>query len=120
MRMCKCSKYGAKQQATFRTLGLRDTIGFNLNEPFGIDEVLHLNKGGRWPDGGEKLPVGASCGFPLHNISQHNAGPNNSFQREAGFCDRLGNDVETAAGLAIDVLRFARIGRLLESLMDAE
>jgi hypothetical protein len=51
-------------KAALRILGLRSAIGLNLNEPFGIDDTLHLNKGARWPDCGEKFRRGRKLRLP--------------------------------------------------------
>ena len=54
----------------------RNAIGFDLNQPIGINEARNFHKGAGGTYGPEHLTVRSSSLSPLLNIGQHDASAN--------------------------------------------
>jgi hypothetical protein len=80
-----------------------NAIRFNLNQPFAIDETLHLDEGGGRPDCGKKLAMRTGSGFPLGDIGQHDSRPHHSVEGKASVHHSIPDNLKATSRLAIDV-----------------
>src|SRR6266851_1509763 len=86
-------------------VGGSDTVSFQLNEPLRVDEAFDFDERACWLHTGKYLTVRARSLLPPRDIGKHDAGTNDILEGEAGVSNCLGNDLETALGLAVHIAR---------------
>jgi hypothetical protein len=80
-----------------------DAIGFDLDEPRGIDEARNLHKRASRANVAEDVAMRASCIAPSRNVRQHDPRPNDVRYCSARLCDGFPNDFKATDGLPVDI-----------------
>src|SRR5215510_1851668 len=80
-----------------------DAIGFDLNEPRGIDEARNLDKRASRANVTKDLAMRAGGIAPTRNALQHDPRSNDVRYRSPRLGDSFADDFETAARLPVDI-----------------
>jgi hypothetical protein len=80
-----------------------NAIGFDLNQPRGIDEARNLHKRASGANVAEDVAVRASCITPSRNVSQHDPRPNDIRYCPPSHCDSFPNDFKATDRLPVDI-----------------